>query len=86
MATDKPLTSQRTLRSHQPLWSVSQRIRVKTEPHPSKREYDVIIVGAGISGALMSLALKPRGMDVLVIDRREPVRGSSMASTGDVPR
>lgn len=42
---------------------------------------DVLIVGAGISGALMALSLANRGLKVLVLDRRQPLHGSSLAST-----
>lgn len=39
------------------------------------------MVGAGISGALVALALAKRGMQVCVLDRRAPMRGSTTAST-----
>lgn len=81
MNTNKPLTTKKKLRSRQPLWAVSPRISVKTVPRPTTTDFDVIVVGAGISGALMALALLPLHKKVLVIDRRDPVRGSSMAST-----
>lgn len=42
---------------------------------------DVIIVGAGISGALLAEALTRAGKSVLVLDRRAPVVGSTPAST-----
>ena len=81
MTPSKPLTRMKTLRHHQPLWAASARISVNTLKRPTSTDYDVIVVGAGISGALMALALSRTGKRVLVIDRREPVRGSSMAST-----
>jgi len=42
---------------------------------------DVLIVGAGISGALIADALSGAGMRVCVIDRREAGWGSTAAST-----
>ena len=48
---------------------------------PPARDYDVIIVGAGISGALTAHALADGTRSVLVIDRRRPVHGSTLAST-----
>lgn len=42
---------------------------------------DVIIAGAGISGALLAEALTRAGKSVLVLDRRAPVVGSTPAST-----
>lgn len=42
---------------------------------------DVLIVGAGITGALMAEQLTRQGHEVLVIDRAEPGAGSTAAST-----
>lgn len=42
---------------------------------------DVLIVGAGITGALMAEQLTRRGHDVVVIDRAPPGGGSTAAST-----
>lgn len=42
---------------------------------------DALIVGAGITGALMAEALTRQGLDVVVIDRELPGRGSTSAST-----
>ena len=44
-------------------------------------ETDVLVVGAGISGALIAYALASDGHRVAVIDRRGPVTGSTPAST-----
>lgn len=41
----------------------------------------MIIVGAGISGALMAHALTGKDLRILMVDRRSPVQGSSLAST-----
>ncbi len=42
---------------------------------------DVLVVGAGISGALVAYALAREGHRVAVVDRRGPLRGSTPAST-----
>jgi glycine/D-amino acid oxidase-like deaminating enzyme len=42
---------------------------------------DVVIVGAGVSGAFMARALARRCERVVVVDRRQPAHGSTMAST-----
>ncbi|MGE0714869.1 MAG: NAD(P)/FAD-dependent oxidoreductase [Alphaproteobacteria bacterium] len=42
---------------------------------------DVVIVGAGISGAMLAHRLRDRGDRVLVVDRRPPLHGSTAAST-----
>ncbi|WP_348648195.1 FAD-dependent oxidoreductase [Rhizobium sp. ARZ01] len=45
------------------------------------KNVDVLIIGAGIGGALMAVSLLGRGLKILVVDRREPLRGSCLAST-----
>lgn len=42
---------------------------------------DVVVIGAGITGALVSDELAGRGMDVVVLDKREPGLGSTAASS-----
>jgi siroheme synthase (precorrin-2 oxidase/ferrochelatase) len=42
---------------------------------------DVLIVGCGITGALMAEQLTRQGLDVVIIDRELPGRGSTAAST-----
>ena len=42
---------------------------------------DVLIVGGGVSGAMMGYHLARQGFDVAVVDRRQPSVGSTSAST-----
>ena len=42
---------------------------------------DVLIVGAGITGSLMAEQLTHQGLDVVIVDRELPGRGSTVAST-----
>lgn len=42
---------------------------------------EILIVGAGITGALAAEALTRQGHDVVLIDREQPGRGSTLAST-----
>lgn len=42
---------------------------------------DVLIIGAGISGAMAAEALSAAGLSVTIVDRRKPVSGSTSAST-----
>lgn len=69
------------LRTGLPLWLRTPNITVPSGPLPRRRGWDAIVVGAGISGALAALALAETGRKVLVVDRRDPVRGSTPAST-----
>ncbi|SIR39093.1 Glycine/D-amino acid oxidase [Rhizobium sp. RU20A] len=75
------MTKQRTLRASQPLWAETARISVRTRGKPSRQTYHTIVVGAGISGALVAQAVARPDRPVLVIDRRKPLGGSTMAST-----
>ena len=50
---------------------------------PLKRDIacDVVVVGAGVSGALIAEALSDAGLQVVIVDRRGPAEGSTAAST-----
>ena len=45
------------------------------------RECDVLVVGAGITGALVAERLVREGRDVCIVDRERPGLGSTAAST-----
>jgi glycine/D-amino acid oxidase-like deaminating enzyme len=51
--------------------------------HPPNESFrcDVLIVGAGITGALMAEQLTRQGLDAVLIDRESPGQGSTAAST-----
>ena len=74
-------TRKRDLRDSSPVWASTPSISVITSKSAASRSYDVIIVGAGISGALVAEALADGKRSILIIDRRKPVTGSTMAST-----
>lgn len=74
-------TPKRQLHRDTPFWAATPNISVVAEKGPGEQAWDVIIVGTGISGALMAEALTRRKQSVLVVDRRQPVRGSTLAST-----
>lgn len=42
---------------------------------------DVLVIGAGITGALLTERLSRMGLDVVTLDRRDAARGSTSAST-----
>lgn len=74
-------TQKDNLRTGDPFWLDAPRTSVRRKSDPGRDRYDVIIVGTGISGALTAEALTRAGKTVLVVDRRDPARGSTAAST-----
>lgn len=58
-----------------------------TSSHPPRRDLsenlrcDALIVGAGITGSLVAERLTRQGLDVIIVDREMPGRGSTAAST-----
>lgn len=52
-----------------------------TNPH-IKAHYDVIIIGAGMSGLLTAKALVDEGLNVAILERNEIASGSTSANTG----
>ncbi len=54
-------------------------------PYPKldrDKSCDVAILGGGITGALVAYQLAQAGIPAILLDRRDPGRGSTMASTG----
>ena len=75
------VTTARDLRTGRSVW---QRHRAPPIPHQRlvrDIETDVLIIGAGITGAMVADNLRESGLRVTVVDRRGPARGSSTAST-----
>jgi len=48
---------------------------------PGNFRCDVLIVGAGITGALVAERLTREGREVVIVDRDDPTQGSTLAST-----
>ncbi|KAA3452067.1 FAD-dependent oxidoreductase [Mesorhizobium sp. SARCC-RB16n] len=69
------------LRTGQPVWSAYRAPAVPTGSLTRDVRTDVLIVGMGISGAMMAEALTADGHSVICIDRRGPLRGSTAATT-----
>ena len=74
-------TPKKDLRDGRPLWADTPRIRVRHRTRLEPETCDAAVVGAGISGALVALALVESGHDVVILDRAEPCHGSTIAST-----
>ncbi|MEO8223505.1 MAG: FAD-dependent oxidoreductase, partial [Gammaproteobacteria bacterium] len=74
-------TRHKDLRTGVSVWEAIRRPPVPVGRLRRDQSTDVLVVGAGISGALISEALVARGLEVVIVDRRGPVLGSTPAST-----
>jgi glycine/D-amino acid oxidase-like deaminating enzyme len=75
------VTKPKDLKSGRSVWEPK---RAPDVPHGILRHdlaTDVLVVGAGITGATVADALSAHGFKVVVVDRRGPATGSSTAST-----
>jgi NADPH-dependent 2,4-dienoyl-CoA reductase/sulfur reductase-like enzyme len=64
-----------------PFWPRRNGILAVHPPLAADLRCDVVVVGAGITGGLIALELTRRGLDVIVLDRRDVAGGSTSAST-----
>lgn len=69
------------LYSGAPFWLVRNGLPSEVAPLARSAEADVLVVGGGITGALVADALSTSGRDVLLVDARIPGTGSTAAST-----
>ena len=74
------VTQKRDLRTGRPVWLDATGLAVRCRS-PVPRKAAIVVVGAGISGAMLAYRLRRHGREVLVVDRREPLHGSTAAST-----
>jgi glycine/D-amino acid oxidase-like deaminating enzyme len=75
------INKRRNLRSGTTFWQArTPRVPLRSSPDLAPF-YDVVIIGAGISGALVADAISNGQRSVLVVDRRSPAAGSTSAST-----
>jgi glycine/D-amino acid oxidase-like deaminating enzyme len=81
MPTANSATVEKRLRAGNSVWAESHGAKLRPRKLVESARADVVVVGAGISGAFMAYALAGRYDKVLVVDRRPPARGSTMAST-----
>ena len=69
------------LRTGRPVWFAYRAPRVPAGPLTRDARCDVLVVGMGISGALVADTLAEAGLSVIAIDRRGPMKGSTPATT-----
>lgn len=76
----KGATTERDLRTGRSLWADSPGLSTPSRRLDDPVDVDVVVVGAGISGAFMAHELS-RDHRVAIVDRRAPIMGSTIAST-----
>ncbi|MDP1861880.1 MAG: FAD-dependent oxidoreductase [Gemmatimonadaceae bacterium] len=64
-----------------PFWLIRNGFGTRYPALRSAESCDVVVVGGGITGALCADRLTREGLDVVVLDQREPGLGSTAAST-----
>lgn len=74
-------TIKRDLRTGRPVWLERRLPAITAKALTRAVSCDVLVVGAGISGAIIAEALSDAGLDVVIADRRGAVQGSTAAST-----
>lgn len=72
------------LHTGRPIWAIRDDAQHTPTYLKARGEIrcEVLVVGGGVSGALIGRLLTERGADVVVVDRRTPGFGSTFASTG----
>jgi len=74
-------THKRKLRTGATLWQHLRAPRVPARALTRDASADVLIVGCGITGAMIGDTLAEAGLDTIMVDRRRPAHGSTIAST-----
>ncbi len=76
------ITTKRNLRTGHSVWEGRHAARLRHAKLTKNIETEVLIVGAGITGAMIADGLTQAGFEVVLADRRDhPVKGSTVAST-----
>ncbi len=76
------ITKRRDLRTGRSVWEGRDAVKARHARLRRDLKTDVLIVGAGITGAMIADALAEAGLAVTIVDRRDdPVKGSTVAST-----
>lgn len=75
------VTKPKDLRTGRSIWEQRRATPIPHKPLKKDLETDVLVIGAGITGAMVADALRDTGLKVVVVDRRGPAKGSTTAST-----
>ena len=63
------------------MWTAYATPAVPTRKLTGDIKTDVLVIGAGVSGAMVAEELAEAGFSVVIVDRRKPLSGSTSAST-----
>jgi glycine/D-amino acid oxidase-like deaminating enzyme len=74
-------TIRKNLKTGRPVWAGRRAPSVPVERLDRDITTDVLVIGAGITGAIIADALAAAGCEVAVVDRRGLAKGSTLAST-----
>lgn len=69
------------LKSGYPFWPVRAGLPATFPPLEENLDCDVVVVGAGITGAMIAQAGSVAGLQTIIVDRRDAAWGSTAAST-----
>lgn len=69
------------LRTGNAYWASLPVPQIPFSPLDSDKKTDVVIIGAGISGAMVAESLASTGLKVILLDRRGPLLGATAATT-----
>ena len=75
------VTKPKNLRTGRSIWECQRASSVPHGPLVRDVETDVLVIGAGITGAMIADALDTSGLKVVIVDKRGPAKGSTTAST-----
>ncbi len=75
------LTRPKDLLTGAPVWSAYAHPAIRAQRLTRDLATDVLVIGAGVSGAMVAEELGEAGFSVAIVDRRMPLTGSTSAST-----
>ena len=81
MQTRRMLNEKRTLRTGLTYWQSRPFPRIPVAPLRSDRTTEVIVIGAGMTGAMAAEELSAAGLRVTLVDRRGRLQGATSATT-----
>lgn len=75
------VTASKVLRTGRSIWEWRRAARVSHRPLTRDIETDVLVIGAGITGAMIADSLSASGIKVAMVDKRGLGKGATTAST-----